>query len=141
MDHVPLGEGQVVEEVGHERELWDAERGQQGLLPEVGTAQVTGERVNANEDQDALDGPVDDAERERLGVVLVPGLDVEGEQGSEEGRDRLPALAHVLRGGEDEDFERGVERVDAVVKELAQRARLVGATTICARLCQQKVTN
>lgn len=43
----------------------------------------------------------------------------------EENGDRLPALAHVLRGGEDEDLERGVEGIDAVVEELPKRTGLL----------------
>ncbi len=60
-------------------------------------------------------------------MVLVPGLDVEGQEAGEEGRDGLPALAHVGRAGEEEDLEAGVEGVDAVIEELAEGAGLVGA--------------
>lgn len=35
---------------------------------------------------------------------------------SEEHSDCVPAHAHVLRCGEDEDFERGIEGVDAMVE-------------------------
>lgn len=44
---------------------------------------------------------------------------------SEEGCDSHPALSHVLTGSEDQDLETSVERIDAVVKQLAQRTALL----------------
>lgn len=130
LDHVPVGEVEVVDKVGEERQLRDAERGEQRLLPEVGAADEAREGVDAHEDEDALDGPVDDAERQRLGVVLVPGLDVKGHEAGEEGRDRLPRLAHVLGAGEDEDLEGRVAGVDTVIEELAEGPGLAGSATV-----------
>ena len=112
LDHVPLGEGEVVKEAGQGQDgaaegegLGNTERGEHALLPEGGATEVAGQGVNAHEDQDALNGPVDDAQGERLGVVLIPGLNVESQERGEDGRDGVPALAHVLGGGEDKAFE------------------------------------
>ena len=46
-------------------------------------------------------------------MVLVPGLDVEGEHGAEEREDRGPGLSEVRCAGENEDFEGRVARIDA----------------------------
>lgn len=54
-----------------------------------------------------------DAQSESLGVVLVPGLDVEGEEGGKEDEDGGPGLAEGHGAGEEEDFDGGVEGVDA----------------------------
>lgn len=40
-----------------------------------------------------------------------------------------PALTHVLRGSKDETFKRGVERVDAMIEQLAQGAALSGSSS------------
>lgn len=56
-------------------------------------------------------------------------MDEDGLTG-EHGRNGVPALAHVLRRGKDEDFESGVAGVDAMVEELAQRSRLSRASPI-----------
>ena len=48
-------------------------------MPEVGAFE-RGEEENDDDGQDAFDGAGNDAEGEGLGVVFVPGLDVEGEE-------------------------------------------------------------
>lgn len=137
LDHVPFGKGEIVKEAGQSQGggaesegLGNAKGGEHALLPGRGAAEVTGQGVNAHEDQDTLNGSVDDAEGERLSVVLIPGLDVESEKGGKDGRDGVPTLAHVLRGGEDKAFERGVEGVDAMIEELAKRSGLTSTTTV-----------
>lgn len=90
---------------------------------------VAGQRVDADEDQYALDRSIDNAKRQRLRVVLVPGLYVEGEEAGKKCRNRVPALAHVLRRSEDEDLERRVESIDAMVKEFTEGSGLVGAAS------------
>lgn len=42
----------------------------------------------------------------------------------------VPALSHVLGSREDEAFEGGVEGVDAMVEELAERSALVGSSPV-----------
>lgn len=37
---------------------------------------------------------------------------------------RCPSLAHVLASGEEENFQGGVDRIDAVVEQLPERAAL-----------------
>jgi hypothetical protein len=81
LNKVPLREGEVVDIVRNEGEgLWYAEGAEHGLLPEVRATHVTGEGIDEDENEDALDGSVNDAEREGLGVVFIPGLNVEGEE-------------------------------------------------------------
>jgi len=46
----------------------------------VGTAEEAGKGIDADKNEDALNGPVDDAQGQSLGVVLVPGLDIEREE-------------------------------------------------------------
>lgn len=48
-----------------------------GVGPDVTTAKVAGGRVDGTDDQDALHGAVDKSECQRLGVILIPGLDIE----------------------------------------------------------------
>lgn len=43
--------------------------------------------------------------------------------------DGVPALAHVLGGGEDEDLEGSVEGVDAVIEKLTERAGLSSSSS------------
>jgi len=63
LHHVPLGEGEIVEPFGERQGGGgEAEGGEHGLLPEGGSAFVAGEGVDADEEEDAFDGAVDDAE-------------------------------------------------------------------------------
>lgn len=80
LDEVPLGEGQLVDERRDAERGGHAQGAQHALLPEVRATHVARQGVDTNQDEDALDGAVDDAESERLGVVLIPGLDVESEE-------------------------------------------------------------
>ena len=81
LDHVPVGEGHVVYALGEAEVLRDAEETEHALLPEVRTAEIARQGVDGDQEEDALDGAVDDAESQGLGVVLIPGLNVEGEEG------------------------------------------------------------
>lgn len=81
LDHVPLCEGQAAEELGDGDRGGEAEGREHGLGPEGGAAEEAGEGVDCDEDEDAFHGPVDDAKGQGLCVVLVPGLDVEGQEG------------------------------------------------------------
>jgi len=130
--HVPVREGEVVESGGNSdaagEGLGDAEGGEHGALPKGGAAEVTGQGVDADNGEDALNRAVDDAQGQGFGMVFFPGLDVEGEEAGAEAGDGLPALAHVGRGCEDNDLERRVEGVDSVVEELAKGSGLASAT-------------
>lgn len=53
-------------------------------------------------------------------VVLVPSLDVESEQSSELDENDRPALSVVHSRTEDDGFERGVKRIDAMIEEFSQ---------------------
>lgn len=104
LDHVPLGKGQLVEGSGDAQLLGDAKGAEHGLLPEGGAAHVAGQGVDADEDEDALDGTVDDAEGEGLCVVLVPGLNVKGEEGC--GRRERIVLASCFRASRGSNIDR-----------------------------------
>lgn len=80
VDHVPLVPGQVVEKLRDEGVLFDAESGQHGLLPEAASTHDGGECVDNAQGQDALYGTGDKTQSESLGVVFIPGLDVECEK-------------------------------------------------------------
>lgn len=43
-------------------------------------------------------------------------------------KNSLPALAKVHSSREQQDFQTGVQRIDAMIEELAQRTRLLGAS-------------
>lgn len=81
LHHPDLREGELVQEAGEEVENRDTEGREHRLLPERGATQVARQDEDNDNGQDALDGPVDDAERQGLGVVLIPGLDVKGHEG------------------------------------------------------------
>ena len=127
LDHVPLGEVEVVDEVRDTKGLGNTKGSQHRLLPEAGAAHEAGQSVDADQDQDTLDGSVHDAQGQGLGVILVPGLHVEGKQRGEEGRNRVPRLAHVLAAGKKESAERRVKGIHTVIEEFAKGATLVGS--------------
>lgn len=81
LDHVPVGKGHVVDEVGDKGALGHAQCLHGRVCPDVTTAKVAGGGKDGADDQDAFDGAVDDSESEGLGVVLVPSLYVKGEKG------------------------------------------------------------
>jgi hypothetical protein len=80
LDEVPLGEGEVVDPVGDAHGGGHADDAEHALLPEVGAAHEAGDGEDDDDGDDAFDGAVDDSEGEGLGVVGLPGLDVEGEE-------------------------------------------------------------
>lgn len=132
IDHVPLVPGEVVHDVGQPGGLAQANRLQQALGPEAAATHVACQSEDDAENEDALDRPRHKAQGEGMGVVLVPGLDVEGEQAGEESHNRLPALAEVHGSREDQDLKRGVDGIDAVVEQLTERATLTSAAGLGA---------
>ncbi|KAI6752941.1 hypothetical protein HG531_005110 [Fusarium graminearum] len=77
---IPLSEGEIVDE------RRDANGGrytnglEHALLPEVRTADVSCKDENQDNCENALNGTVDNAESQSLGVVGLPGLNVEGQE-------------------------------------------------------------
>lgn len=130
LDHVPLSKVQLVDGLGDAPRGWHAKGRQHALLPEARAAHVARQCVDANENQHTFDRTVYYAERQGLGVIFVPGLRVEGAKRGKEDGNRVPRVTHVLRGSENEHLERSVEGVNAVVKELAERSRLVSASPV-----------
>lgn len=150
LDEVPVGKGQIVDGHGDAHVVGEAKGAEHALLPDMSAAEKPGEGEDKDEDQDTFDRSVDNAEGEGLGVVLIPGLNIKGEESyrdillavcdatwaeerrrtSKEDGDSPPALAHVLGGGKNENFERGVEGIDAVVKEFTEGSGLLGAAAI-----------
>jgi hypothetical protein len=127
LDHVPLREAELVENVGNPLSRHPECR-EHALLPEAGASHVPGERVDEDKNQNALHRSIHDAERQSLSVILVPRLDVEGAERGKEHGDRVPAVAHVLAAGKEEHLEGRVQRVDAVVEEFTEGAALVGSS-------------
>jgi len=83
LNQVPLGEAEVVKEVGYgdgtgEESLRQAKGRQKRLLPDVAAAHITSQGVDTDKDQYTLNRPIDNAKRQGLGVVLIPSLYVEG---------------------------------------------------------------
>ncbi len=78
--HVRLVPSHVVEEVRNDGHVWNADSFGNGLMPEVAAAHVSSEGINQAEHDQTFDWAGDKAEGESLGVVLVPGLNVEGQQ-------------------------------------------------------------
>lgn len=80
LDQRPLAKGHLVDQRRNNRVLWNSERAEQALLPNVAAAHIPGNEEDYDDDQDALDRTVDDTKGKGLGVVFVPGLDVERKQ-------------------------------------------------------------
>ena len=78
VDYVALREGHVVHCIRDGIHLRDAQGCQHGTVPEAAAAHVGREAKDDAEGQNAFNGTGDDAQREHLGVVLVPRLDVKG---------------------------------------------------------------
>lgn len=80
VQHVEVAEVHGVGCFGEGVDVGEAEGGEHGLLP-VGAAAFDGcDAVDDAEGEDAFDGTGDQAEGQGVGVVLIPGLDVEGEE-------------------------------------------------------------
>lgn len=75
--HVPLVPSKIVEDIRDESEFRNTHTSKHRLLPEAATAQISGKRVDNAEREDALDWAGNDAECKRMGMILVPGLNVE----------------------------------------------------------------
>ncbi len=81
LEHPPFVEFEVIEGGGDEGVLRHAQGREEGLLPEGSPALDSSEDVDEDEGEDALDGSRDQAERQGLGMVLVPGLHIKGQEG------------------------------------------------------------
>lgn len=78
LHHVPLVKCEVVDVVRDESVVGDAHRLEHALLPKAGSALDGRKGVDQSQEDDPFNRAGNDAEREGLGVVLVPGLYVEG---------------------------------------------------------------
>lgn len=61
----------------------------------MSATEVAGRRVDDADDKDALDRATDDAQGQSLGVVLIPGLDIEGQECYNDNKS-AKMLSHVL---------------------------------------------
>ena len=80
LDKVPVDKGHVVDDKRNASILGNTKIAEEALLPERTAANVSSYGMDGDENQDALNRSVDDAEREGLGVVLVPGLYIKSER-------------------------------------------------------------
>lgn len=83
---------------------------------------------DADDDQDSLDGAREGGQEERARVVLFPGADVKVGLRRDETRDGPPGEAEVEGGGGQETAESRIERIAAMVKELAKLSGAVEYT-------------
>lgn len=80
LNHVPLGKGELVDELGNAQRRGNTNGAQGALLPDVRASHETGQREDRGNNEHALNGSIDNAKSKSLGVVLVPGLDVKGKE-------------------------------------------------------------
>jgi hypothetical protein len=83
VQHVEVAEVHGVGCFGEGGSEGDSKGGQHGLLPVAAAAFDGCDGVDDAKGYDALDGTGYQAEGEGVGVVLIPGLDVEGQEGCE----------------------------------------------------------
>jgi hypothetical protein len=80
LNKVPFSEGKIVDE-GRDADSGRHTNGMEhALLPEMCTADIPSKDENQDNCKNAFNGPVDNAERQSLGVVSLPGLNVEGQE-------------------------------------------------------------
>ena len=80
VEHVPLVPSQRVDLVRDEAMLRNTERSKHRLLPERSATFDSCDGVDDAESQDAFDRSGDEAECQRLSVILIPCLNVAGEK-------------------------------------------------------------
>jgi hypothetical protein len=95
LDHVPVRPGQVVDDIRDNREARHTQASEHGLVPEAATTNVTGESVHETENDDTLNRTRDNTQSQSVGVVFIPGLNVEGQERGEKNQDSLPALTEA----------------------------------------------
>lgn len=66
--------------MGNAQRCGNTNGAQGALLPDVSASHEARQGKDRGNDEHALDGSIDDAECQSLGVVFVPGLDIEGEK-------------------------------------------------------------
>lgn len=124
-DRVVADELVVAEEVPLADEIDDA------LGPDAGAVDAR-DGHDAAGDQYALGRAVEVAEVEGVGVVRLPGGEEHGEAGAESGEDAGFGGAQGHGGGLEQAGQGTVQRVDAVVEQLAQSARGAGSSRLLA---------
>jgi len=123
------------------------------LLPERSATFDTCKCVHNYKTYDSLDGTGNEAQGQGLGVVFIPGLDVERQKGWKvlaevkvEGRytgrierrvrtceqchDGLPSHAQILGSGENEAFECGIQCINSMIEEFSQGPALMSSSPI-----------
>lgn len=108
-----MGKRHVVHRVRNPGEVRDSKSREHGAVPVASTTLDRGDKVDDAEGEDALDGAGDYAQGKDVCVILIPGLDVEGENGSKEGDESGPGLSEVRCASENEEFEGRVACIDA----------------------------
>lgn len=93
-----------------------------GLGPDT-RAVDPGDNHDTAGDQDALGRAVDSAQVQSVGVVRLPGREEHGQARDESREDAGLGAAETHGGGLEETGQGAVQRVDSVVKELAESAR------------------
>lgn len=123
-DEETVVEGEVLDVEGERRQdgvrrRVDAEDGQDARVPELGTLEAR-DGKHCDDEEDALDGAGEGRQEERPRVKLFPRGEVEVHVGRDERRDGPPRQAEVERRRREETRQRRVQRVAAMVKELAE---------------------
>ncbi|KAI6775405.1 hypothetical protein HG530_002163 [Fusarium avenaceum] len=80
LDKIPLGKSQVVNEGWDAHGRRNANGLEHALLPEVATPNITSEGKDHNNSENTLNRSIDNTKGESLGVISLPGLDVEGQK-------------------------------------------------------------
>jgi hypothetical protein len=80
LDHVPLIERKLVDILWDKFVFRDSHSAEHGLLPETSTSFDGSKRIYGDQNENSLHRPRNHAEREGLGMVLVPGLYIEGKE-------------------------------------------------------------
>ena len=93
--------------------MFDADRREHALLPEAAASIVGRERIYEAHRQDAFDWARYNAESESFRMIFVPCLYVECQERGKLDGDGLPGLPEVHGGAEDNDFEGGIDSVNA----------------------------
>ena len=106
------------------------------MLPEAAAAFQICDEVYSDKCQNAFDRARDDTEREGVGVVFVPSLDIEGQESTEEGENRLPALTEVHGSCKEEDLEGGIARVDSYILLDVNIRKVTSVLTVVKKLSQ-----
>ena len=137
-----------VSSLGQRLNVWQSESRKHGLLPVATATFDSGDSVDDAEGQNAFDRARNKSQSEGVSVVLIPGLNVESQKSCEKSQQKvveqalglqhtakqhkhsLPSLAEVHSSREKQHFQAGVQRVNTVIEELAERTGLACAAPV-----------